>query len=257
MIAEVAIGTAGRQLELQGASNCRDLGGFSTPDGRTRWGTVFRSDCTSSLTHSDVNKLAERGLRTVIDLRDASELDRARSVFQGHPFVTYVHEPFALPEPDQLGNPGYFTRRTLPELYRSILDSSLAAVRSLFTILADRRRHPVLIHCTHGRDRTGLASALILLAAGVSRDETLDDFMLSNSCLRTERWSRELAAAGVAQSVIDHVATVQACYLEEAIAHLDSVYGGWAEYLTLAGVNGPRLEAFRSIFVEPLSSIAS
>jgi protein tyrosine/serine phosphatase len=82
-----------RKVDMEGAINFRDLGGYRTQAGTTAWGKIYRSDELCDLTPSDVRLLTERGLRTVVDLRAGTEVAARPGAFVGHELVRYHHNP--------------------------------------------------------------------------------------------------------------------------------------------------------------------
>jgi len=85
-----------RRVGLDGALNFRDLGGYATTTGATRRGLLYRSDALSTLSERDVGKLLDLSLATVVDLRNARELDTSPGVFAAHARVQYHHNPVAI-----------------------------------------------------------------------------------------------------------------------------------------------------------------
>lgn len=243
MIAEPRLLPQVRRVGLQGAANFRDLGGYDTFTGSTAWGVVFRSDSLSALTRSDISVLLDLGLRSVVDLRHETELGRARCALDGHPAVRYRHCPAFIPNAQLLGTPEFLASLDLAALYCAILDGSADCFRALFTMLGDPRSYPLVFHCTYGRDRTGLAAAVVLLAAGVPTDAVIADFVLSNEYLRDRLAAESIDARTAAQL------QPRPSHLLAALNHLGQQYGGVAPYLARAGVSPAQLAAFRRQFV--------
>src|SRR5579871_550928 len=173
----------GRRVALDGALNFRDLGGYATPHGGTRRGLLYRSDALSSLSDGDVNRLLDLGLATVVDLRNARELESSPGVFAAHARVQYHHNPVAV-----LGDADLPPHERLLALdfaahYVDMARLSSETFAFLFHLLAREEAYPLVFHCAGGRDRTGVAAALILSAAGVSREDILADYLISNEYL--------------------------------------------------------------------------
>jgi protein-tyrosine phosphatase len=176
---------AERVLHLQGSVNLRDIGGYATRDGRTvRWGQVYRSGTLAELTEPDVAYLAGLGIRVSCDLRTAAEVDRfpdrlpaetaawhlpvGGTVGRMRRIVTLIHKRNRL-------------REVLQEAYtRVMVDQNGAVFGDLFRALADPARMPLLIHCTAGKDRTGVAVALLLAALSVDDETIAADYSLSS-----------------------------------------------------------------------------
>ena len=94
--------TLDRMIALEGAVNFRDLGGYEAGGMQTRWRTLFRADGLGELTEADLSVLRALGIRTVIDLRSGSELERGRFDVDAHP-VAFHHFPFIDELPDAAG----------------------------------------------------------------------------------------------------------------------------------------------------------
>ena len=104
-----------RLIALEGAVNFRDLGGYSTADGqRTRWRVLFRADGLGELTGPDLEVLRQLGIRTVVDLRSGSEVERGRFDVDAHP-VDFHHFPFI----DVLPNVEEFDRNCADAIRRA------------------------------------------------------------------------------------------------------------------------------------------
>lgn len=155
-------------LVLSGASNLRDLGGWPVADGRrVRAGSVWRSAALHGLTPEDLGLLAATGLRTVCDLRGAQEAARAPSRLPAgalaHPLPI---EPFVGASLKDMLERGMATGEgatgLLRQAYLAYVTEHLEAYRRLFALLLEEERRPLLFHCSAGKDRTGVAAALIL-----------------------------------------------------------------------------------------------
>ncbi len=160
-----------RIVQLEGVVNFRDLGGLPTSDGRTvRRGRVFRSDVLYRLTPRDTIALRQLGIRTVIDLRSRDEVrkypQRSLSTAGVHqvnvPLIADIH----------------VVADTMLDDYLLVLRTAGEGFRAIFGHLA-QDGYPLVINCFAGKDRTGLASALILGAIGVADDAIVADYALS------------------------------------------------------------------------------
>ena len=120
-------------------------------------------------------------------------------------------------------------------LGKDTLDHSTPEIRGIFTLLADTNNYPVLIHCTQGKDRTGLVVTLLLLLLDVPCSAISPDYMASENELKSERESRmeELSRHGMGEEF----ATCPAGFVQEIADHLQHVYGGVNHYLTHIGVD--------------------
>ena len=178
--------------------NARGLGGLATSDGRTvADGVLFRSDSLSALTDEGIAALAELGIGTVVDLRTDGERARAADVLPGDGSITFIALPVLGGAMDEMvkqllpsdGEHAALTADqlttlldqvpTLAELYQSILASSarqFAELARAVIAAAGTDRPGVIFHCTAGKDRTGLAAAILLSIAGVPHDTIVADY---------------------------------------------------------------------------------
>jgi protein-tyrosine phosphatase len=168
-------------VELEGTFNTRDLGGLPTAHGApTRADCVWRSDAFTLATSADIRTLAERGVRTVIDLRTAFERAEEPHPLERDGRFEVVHVDLFAPviagfmEGTVEGDP--FDLRTH---YRASFRLARDGYREVFGHVSralGAGRGPVVVHCTAGKDRTGLVSALLLRAAGVDESHILRDY---------------------------------------------------------------------------------
>jgi protein-tyrosine phosphatase len=169
----------GRLVELDGPANFRDVGGYPGLDGRmVRTGRLFRADSLSYMSDRDVEHCVHvLGLRTIVDLRTGSEVDRFSHGPLEREGVTFHHEPIIdetrIP-PDARGSAAA-AAMTLDEIYRMMLERFGDRFATVLRLVADPANHPLVFHCAAGKDRTGLTAALTLGLLGVDDDTiTLD-----------------------------------------------------------------------------------
>lgn len=173
-----------RVLTLEGATNFRDLGGYPTVDGGyTRWGTIFRSDAPNRLSAIDRRAVERLGLLVAYDLRTDEERERFPSALP----ATVRRIPLTIGTAAHTRANGELIRNRphdipddfLTHMYRRMIDFDAATFGRIITGLAAADGTPALIHCTAGKDRTGVAAALLLAALGVDETTILDDYELS------------------------------------------------------------------------------
>lgn len=223
-----------RVLRLQGATNFRDLGGYPGRGGRPlRWRRLFRSAHLGGLTTVDQAALAKLGLARSFDFRGIAE--RAAAPYQ---LPGVIQHPLAI-EPtvvQRIHDTLAAGRRLTPEvvvemmgdLYRGLVNDQAHRFAELFEQLLQANA-PVVFHCTAGKDRTGLAAALILLALGVPRDIVRRDYLLSNEFYRSPPLSSDPDAPTEALAVLWRV---QEDFLDAALRAVDDEHGGVERYLT-------------------------
>lgn len=172
-------------IALEGALNFRDLGGHATDDGHTvRRGEVFRSGSLSALTAAGLTALGQLGVRTVVDFRLASQID----VFGPDRLpkgALYVSLPVGGGEVSSIIHEAMETGRfaSLPDVAtvnRAILREDGAQLTRFIRIVAEPERLPLIFHCIGGKDRTGIAAALLLSILGVPWATVREDYVRSN-----------------------------------------------------------------------------
>ena len=227
---------------LEGAANFRDFGGYAISDGgHVARGSLFRSNRLSVLTNRDRTILDGLGIRTVFDLRAPHEREADRTCWTHDTLVTRSYRPGhkrSLVEmsreypPDVAG-----ARRLMAEFYAAMPQALAHAFGAIIRDLADGAA-PCIVHCSAGKDRTGVAAALILSALGVDRDNILADFALTDARIRPEQeMARALTDARQAQHwnryPPDAAAVMLAAdpaYLTAAFAAIDAAYGSLGGY---------------------------
>lgn len=223
---------ASRHLNLSGASNFRDLGGYIGKSGRqTRWGHLFRSNHLGDLTDDDIAVLRQLGLKSAFDLRGASERMASSCRHDGITVHSLPIEPTTLGvlyERLATGEP-LETEETVEimcDTYRNFVRRNTPAYRTLFAHLLDDAA-PLVIHCTAGKDRTGFAAALILSSLGVADEVIAEDYLLTN---RYYRRSDTGQSSALPQQVRDVLGSVQASFLTAALDTVKSDYGSLDAY---------------------------
>ena len=237
-----------RQLRLEGAYNVRDVGGYLTNDGRmTRWRRLLRADGMHRLTAESQQALLETGLRTIIDLRRPREAEHQPNVFATATTVRYLHRPLyqvVVGDEDE---------RTLGEIYRWIVDECQLQIAAVIGLLTEPDALPGLVHCTAGKDRTGVIIALLLGAVGVPHDQIVADYAVSAANLRgefTEETRRRVAEAGLDWAKYERLLISPEEFMHDLLAHLDGQYGGVEGYLRQIGVDGEQLATLRANLTE-------
>lgn len=159
-----------RILSVDGVRNMRDIGGYRTSDGKTvRQGMLYRSteldgkvEPKFTITAEGRNDmLSVLGIRTDMDLRLATD----------NPDGT-----------DALGAGVKHNYYGAPMYGEAFTEEGKAAIRNIFADLADKNNYPVLMHCTHGMDRTGTVCYLLEAVLGMSEEDMMKDYQFSSLC---------------------------------------------------------------------------
>jgi protein-tyrosine phosphatase len=248
-----------RHVKLDGPVNFRDLGGYPTRDGRAvRWGRVYRSDSLEALTPADLDRLDEIGVRLVCDLRRDEESAAAPSRIEGHGDVRIEHLPIGGIAAETKDMAGRMLRGEIPEVsvammadvYLTILDLHPDSFGTVIASAADPANLPMIIHCTAGKDRTGVASALLLAALGVEETAIASDYELSNELQAYARVAQvrpQLDAAGVEFAKVEAYFLAPPAVITATLVGLRKRYGSVHGYLTEhAGLDPAKLDTLKT-----------
>lgn len=242
-----------RVLPLRGATNFRDLGGYRGHGGRPlRWRRLFRSDQLGDLTGSDHQALRRLGVAASFDFRGADE--RAAAPYDVPGLVQHALpiEPTVAQRMQEISGAGRaltakVVQGLMEDLYRGLVNHRAERFSQLFTHLLNAEA-PLVFHCTAGKDRTGVAAALILLALGVPRATVMQDFLLTNEVFKPPWVPRPDVDPAVRRALWG----VQASYLQAAFDVLDGDHGGPEPYLRQkVGLNDGQLELLAMRYLEP------
>lgn len=221
-----------RVLPLEGASNFRDLGGYPGHGGRpVRWRTLFRSDHLGALTPADFGALRRIGLARALDFRGATERAAAPYELPGIAQYALEIEPTVVQRMQDLSSLGQrlsapVVGELMRELYRGLVNDQSHRYAELFAHLIETDG-PLVFHCTAGKDRTGLAAALVLFALGVPREIVMQDYLLTNEVyLRPP-----LPADPELAEALAVLWRVEAGFLEGALQAIDRDHGGVERFL--------------------------
>jgi protein-tyrosine phosphatase len=220
-----------RHLNLQGASNFRDLGGYRTVDGLiVRWRQLFRSNHLGHLTESDIAIVRGLRLRSAFDFRGTEERAAAMCGLAEIEVHSLPIEPTVVAALRAQLAAGSLSPATALEImresYRDYVRHNTHRFRALFAHLLDDRA-PLVIHCTAGKDRTGFACALVLHALGVPDDVIREDYLLTNRFYRRDTSS----ASDLPDDVRQAIGSVETSFLAAAHDTIRADYGNLDTYL--------------------------
>lgn len=231
--------------------NFRDLGGLTTGAGLIRSGVLFRSEGPANFTALQLTALNSIGIRTILDLRSAREREEMPHQWHGPDCrwlgldVNADLRVFGNEGRERLlvGPDPQIAIDTMVETYREI-PQSMASHWPLISECLLGGEYPVLINCTAGKDRTGVAVALLLELAGVSREAILQDYLRSSIFSDNLRRSGQLDAGLMASfgflpthGQVEALIGVRSEYLEAVWAYVDHRWTGVEGYFEFAGVN--------------------
>lgn len=232
----------GRRLELAGLFNLRDLGGYPAADGHSLpWRTLLRSDALHQLDGAGGVVLAGLGLRTVLDLRTQVEVDTAPSALDG---VTAQLTHISILAGDLQALP-----LELDAIYRFMIDECGGAIAEAIKVLAEPGAFPALVHCSAGKDRTGIVVALILAVLGVPDEVIAADYGLSASYLDSERTpaiGQLQASTGLGEQLTKPLLSSPPELILQVLARVRATSGTVDGYLLDHGVRPADLEQLRA-----------
>jgi len=234
-----------RLLPFQALDNFRDYGDYAVAEGRVARGRLYRSAHQARATEADLDQLARLNLATVVDLRRPSERrdqpSRRPANWAGQ-VIESVH--------DDGGEAPHITflktadlteasgRTFMIDTYRRLpFEPAHVDLFSRYFRALAQGEGPVLIHCAAGKDRTGLLAALTHSLLGVSREDLIDDYLLTNVAVdlegRAEGIAKKLTAMTGRPATHGAVVAflgVEADYLDAAFAEITARHGSLAAY---------------------------
>jgi protein-tyrosine phosphatase len=222
---------------------------------------LYRSDRLNALSDADVAHLGELGLKTVCDFRydreveeDPSRLPVGATVVRLAVGSAPGDNPRNLEDLIRAGEITHVTAETMAEGYLRMLEDQARLFGDLIRLVADPANHPVVIHCTAGKDRTGLGAALLLGAVGVDRDTVVTDYALTDEYRSKHRLAEiepQLEAQGLALDDLKVLFTAPAETMAHTLDRVDERWGGIVGYLTgPAGITDETLDDLRTALVE-------
>ena len=243
-----------RHYSFEGCFNFRDIGGYLNQDGRrVKKGLYFRAGRQDRMTNKDLAQLSDLNISTQIDLRKKEEvLDQGRGPLEdmGAKYINISVIPEGGSEKlnKLVGDTSISGKR-----YLGYLEFGPTSWLRLFGILADEENLPVLLHCTAGKDRTGVSTAFLLSVLGVSRDIIEADYLLTN--LDTERQADFIESTvgypeGYNREKMISIAGVPKDAMKDFLDGVESKWGSVVEYLEKIGVTQEQMDQVRLNFLE-------
>ena len=256
---------------LEGTFNFRDLGNLPlTGGGSTANGVLYRSDAISALTPQGLQDLAGSGIGVIIDYRTPAEQQMAPDRLPAAMNVDKMDLPLlegaftgmaqeAMQRANASGDRAAAAQAvqeavsqlpTLGQIYTGMLEHGASHFARTARAAADADG-AVLLHCTAGKDRTGVASALLLDAAGVEREAVVADYERSGANLAGEWSERMLGVVGgmgvpLTEGIITLITRAPADAIRTALDWVEQTHGSSASYLRSGGLTGVELDRLRA-----------
>lgn len=226
-----------RILPIKTAYNFRDLGGYLSENGQhVKWNVFLRSGDFPALSDDDIEILSAIPIKTVVDFRANDEIERIKdtpipntkthylTIDSGN-LVPQFMELMAdkVTPKDILYKKGIELMTTM---YTDIVNHFHPVYRQFFNLIQNQEV-PILFHCTAGKDRTGLAAALLLTALGIDKQTIYQDYLMTNECLKGK-----YSNLGNYGDLVDFFQTVRIDYLDAVYNIMNNNFGGVQSYLT-------------------------
>ena len=257
-----------RRLNLKNMYNARDLGGYPAGDGKvTRFGVFVRSEAPFELPEEDIRYLLSYGISATADFRSTMEAKKKESSLAAV-LPYYLRPVYDDSTPPDFSKMAHFPPRLIDQ-YTDIAETGKDWARDMMELAASEPGG-LLFHCSAGKDRTGIMSCYLLSAAGVSREDIIADYCISEVLLAPVK-SRifpgkpadaEFSVPGIPPEKMDDFAlalskgdpgefeTSPASVMQTLLDYLDERYGGVLQYLRDAGVKEETILRIREKFLE-------
>jgi protein-tyrosine phosphatase len=250
---EITAAAHSSTIALRASCNLRDVGELRGWQGRrVPRGRLYRGDSPHHVDPADVAVVHALGLRTIIDLRTHDEV-ATRPGWLAHSTAVALHLPMfdVVPDPEELQawvDPAHVARR-----YREMLDDADEVIADVLATLTDPATYPVLVHCTAGKDRTGIVTAIVLGALGVGDDHIASDYAASGPGM-ARKVDMLIAEHPDARDRIERVAaamiTANPYTMRDFLAGIRRDHGSVAGYLASLGM-GSAVGYLRDALLEP------
>lgn len=249
--------TDGDTLAVEGAFNLRDVGGHTTNAGaRVRTGRLLRSSSPDALTPTGIDVMRSFQLRTVIDLRSPPEVDRHGHFPTDDIAVRWEHLPSEVGPPVP-GSPNQANRLQdhpdpMAPMYEEILQHNGPEIARGLRILADPANLPALVHCTSGKDRTGLFVVILHIALGVDLDDALAHYhqdIATTHRAMADMLQRYPAMAAIPSEKMERMAGTNSRWVTGALTSIGGE-AGVPEWLRSHGCDAHAQSRLRAAFLD-------
>ena len=246
-----------RHIDLDGASNVRDLGGYKTTDGKhTLEGLLFRAAGLHKLSEASVALLLHKGIITDVDLRRTQEIQERIDILGQSETINYVRHNIAGDLPtiplekseDSLKTNLNTIEEEIYKSYTGCLENSKTPIKQALITLFNPSNLPALYHCEGGKDRTGIISALILSVCGVNDELVAEDYGLSAKYLIDSYFEEQTIPNRNRENYTWLDYQNEYCSPKVMLAIMDyikTIYGGTENYIISLGINKSVIETFK------------
>lgn len=256
-----------RHIKFDGVTNFREVGGLPTEHGRImKTGLLFRSDELSKLSDDDLVRFDFLDIKTICDLRTENERKAHLDRLPVKCNIKVINIPLS-DQNREVNHLQFFFHlafsknkidfeKFIKDHYHKNAFERTAQINKVLTLLSNPKNYPALVHCTVGKDRTGLISALIQLLCGVSRKNVLRDYLLTNQY--TEKrikhlttFIRRMSLYRISREQLQPLLEARIEYLDDILNLILAKYGNIENYLIKGcGLTDDVLKNIRLIFID-------
>lgn len=264
------------RIPLEGIFNTRDLGGMETSDGRKiKPRSLIRSGELFNLTENDKQTLTDRyKLKKVVDFRTGAERSEKPDPILDN--VQYIWAPIMSEEAMGITHDEESERDVIAELFRYLQENQITLVDYMagiykillstdqaqreysrfFRELLSNESGSVLWHCSAGKDRVGVGTALLLTALGIPKDVIIEDYLMTNTFTNTEyenavKFLKSQNADEAVINGIEGVFKVRESYITASLSYVEENYGSVDEYINKAlGITQNEISDLRNMYLE-------
>lgn len=229
-----------KRLKFKHILNCRDLGGFQTPYGVTKFGRFMRAGIVEIPDDLEVKALEDYGIKTVIDLRgdfETADMSPGLDRINGADVMN-----ISLYEANVANAQG--NSEILAGIYKMIVDENRASIRRVLEAIADAKDGTLMYHCFFGKDRTGILTLLLLTIAGADEDDIVADYQVTYTYI--EKYAEDHADTLWSKNREMHYSKAET--LQSLIRHLNIKYGSVYGYILSTGISEEKINKIRAKF---------
>lgn len=252
-----------REVILQGTYNFRDIGGYKTTNGKhIKWGKIYRSALLSNLTTEDLQLLEALKVGTVIDFRGPKEVAAYPDKLPNKTNYIELAAGSEQDMPDDWADMAQGMKRTTEAesdkgaiAYYHNIDSYAKRYKPMFEQLLQLSPDSALVfHCMGGKDRTGLAAALIEYVLGVDKKQIVEDYLLTNEY--RQRYNAEIAQLlhlkyGVPAERAAQYGLAKPAYLETSFKSIEKQYGSLDRFVEQGlGLDAAKITRLRAMYLD-------